>query len=326
MNMSGRRRRADDRTAFDWEAWRFRYLRRVVGTALGALGLQRSTALATALGRGVYDLSPPGRRVAEERLARAFGGALAAAERDAIVRTMYEHIGRFWIEALFLRRLLRRGSWEPRVSMDSSGPELDAAAHAGCVLATCYFGNPAVAAFALGQRFRPVCVVVDWLFDPHARAWQEHLYHLDQVRTIAAAEVAAQAPRVLSTGGAAMLVVEHRRHRGRGTEASFLGQRGVYRATAGQLAAWCQVPVLPVLCRRKAAPMQFELWCGRAVRGSDAQAITADVLQQLETQVHRWPEQYLWSVPMPTEDADPQPAAAGIIETASERPEAPTAR
>ncbi|MFO0974108.1 MAG: hypothetical protein U1A27_11830 [Phycisphaerae bacterium] len=280
------------------ESLRYAYLRRGVSTVVGALGPARAARLATLLARGVYDLNPPGRRVAEARLATAFGAGLSDATRDAIVRTMYEHIGRFWVEAVFLSRRLRERSWRRFVTIDSALPvERLVADHPRVIAATAYFGNPGVAAYALGQLFRPVHVVVDLLADPAARAWQERLYRMGQVCPVTVERAARELPERLSRAGAVMLVAEHRRRRGGGVAAPFLGESGLYQPTAGLLAEWCGVPVVPVLCRRRPGPFAFEVWLGRPVRAADAAATTAEMLAQLEGQIRRWPEQYLWSIP-----------------------------
>ena len=84
------------------------YLRRVVGTALGAAGLGSAQGAARLLARGVWELEGSGRRRAEERLGRALTGRLSEAERDRLVRACYEHVGMCWV------RLGRPGSLRAR--------------------------------------------------------------------------------------------------------------------------------------------------------------------------------------------------------------------
>jgi len=292
------------------ESWRLAYLRRIVATALRAAGLDRSTALVCKLARGYFDLNTRGRRLAEQRIARAFGDSIPEPARAAIVRTMYEHVARFWIEALFINRRLRPSNWRRAVSLRSpTDPRALQSAYPRCVLATAYFGNPAVAAFVAGQIFRPVSVVVDLLEDPAARAWQEELYRLPNVRTIPIDRATERLPDALNNRGAVMLVIEHRRRRGAGVPAPFLGDRAVFQPTPGRLAAWFSVPVVPALCRRKPRIFEFEMWFGRPVSGDDPIAVTTDVLQQLDAEIRRRPEQYLWSIPA---DAPTAPDRRGI--------------
>lgn len=270
----------------------------MIGSLLGAAGLDASLRIATALARGVFDLHTAGRRMAEQRLSLAFGDRLPDAQRDAIVHTMYEHVARFWIEMLFLPRRLRPGSWRRCVHVTSATPlETLAERHPRCVLATCYFGNPAVAAFALGQVWRPVHVLVDLLAQPVARSWQQQLARQPNLRAVAVDDAARELPSRLRARGGVLLIVEHRRPRGAGVQANFLGESGVFQPTPGRLAAWFEIPVIPVLCRRRAAAFEFELWIGRPASGDDPAAVTGDVLAQLDAEVRRWPEQYLWSVP-----------------------------
>src|SRR5262249_53837599 len=235
-------------------------LRRVVGTAFTAIGFRRSTAIACALARGVYDLNSPGRKLAERRLRAALGPTIPDAQRDAIVETAYEHIARFWIETLFLPRKLAPQSWEHAVTFrGQTQPGEVVAQYPRCVLATCYFGNPAVAAYALGQVFQPVHVLVDFVAQPAARAFQVQLCRMPNVISVSAADGARRMRNVLRGRGAVMMVVEHRRRSGPGAPASFLGEHGVFHTTPGRLAASFDAPVVPVLCRRRAGLFEFEL-------------------------------------------------------------------
>jgi len=282
----------------DWDSLRFAYLRRVVGTGFTVIGLERSRAIARAMARGVYDLNTPGRRLAEERVRAALGPTISNEQRDAIVKTSYEHIAQFWIETLFVPRKLKSDTWARAVTFRGETRLREfAAANPRCVLATCYFGNPAVAAFALGQIFRPVHVLVDYVAQPAARAWQEQLCRMPNVVPMAASEGARQMRDLMRGRGAVMMVVEHRRRQGTGAPAWFLGQHGNYHATPGRLSVRYGAPVLPVLCRRRPGTFEFELWVGRAVAGDDAVATTSDVLRQLDAQIRHWPEQYLWMIP-----------------------------
>jgi len=299
------------------EALRWAYLRRVVATGLGALGPHRSLRIARALARGVCDLNPPGRRTAEERLARAFGPDLTAVQRDAIVRTMYEHIAAFWVEALFLPRMLRPRTWRRAVRFAGApGPRQLAEMSGPCVLATCYFGNIAAAAYALGQVCRPLYVLVDYLAHPAARAWQDRLYRAENVRPLPTDRAARRLPDLLRGGAKVLTVIEHRRRRG-GVRATFLGEQHAYQPTVGRLAEWFGAPVLPVLCRRLPQWGQFELWLGGLIRGPDVASTLTEVLQRLDAQVRRWPEQYLWSL---------SPPDSAVTETESETPAAPRTR
>ncbi len=119
------------------EVIRHVYLRRVVGTLLGALGIEAATGLARWLARGVSDLNTAGRRRAEARLRDAPGSAASDAEISATVAAMYDNVARFWIEALFARRLLRDASWRRFVRLEQEASlRALAEANRGCLLAT----------------------------------------------------------------------------------------------------------------------------------------------------------------------------------------------
>lgn len=299
------------------ESLRFWYLRRVVATMLGAIGLRRSRRLAEALGRGVHDLATPGRRYAHERLQRAAGPGLSDAQRDAIIRSTYEHIGRFWVETLFLRRRFCASNWRRWVRVTDAADWLCRPDRSrGAVLATCYYGNPAVAAAALGQLLRPVHVLVDLIDSSPGGAWQRELYRVPYVRLIRVQEASQRLPDALSSGASVMLMVEHRRPRGVGVERTFLGEPGPYHATAGRLQQWFDVPIVPALCHRRGGDFEFELWLGTPVRDADAIRATAAAMQQLEAQVMMRPQQYLWNVsPMGTVEPEITGTGTGSVES-----------
>ncbi len=317
------------------EPLRHRYLRYVVAPLARALGARVSTAAASRLGRGVFELNTPDRQRAQARIRAAFAdrGEAAFADRGGIgaeVRIaagMYENLGRFWAEALFIHNRLGGERWRRHVRVPEEAllRRLAAAGH-GCILATGYFGNVAAAACALGHIFRPVHVVVDWLEPGAAGAlasWQKALYRQPWVRPIARSEVAARTPEVLSAGGAVLMVCEHERRRGRGVPARFLGARLNAYPTIGRLARWCDAAVGVVTCRREPRPVAFtlelhdliepgarvaeneggvpRLSAGPATGGDDArwdEAVVRRCLLALERAILRTPEQYLWSVPV----------------------------
>src|SRR5207253_10479754 len=98
-----------------------------------------------------------GKRRAELRLRDWLGSGENDARMMQIIREMYENAGRFWIEALFLRRMLREGSWQRFVTVqDISVLNTLAGEPRGCLFATMCFGNVAALACVLGHIFRPI--------------------------------------------------------------------------------------------------------------------------------------------------------------------------
>jgi len=316
------------------EAIRYIYLRRVVATVLGALGLDATAAIASRLARGVFDMNTAGRKRTEARLREAMDAMATDADIDAITAAMYQHIGRFWAEALFARRLLRDCSWRHFVRVEGETALRSLVEERrGCLLATAYHGNPAVGVCALGQFFRPVHVMVDTFAQPQLRAWQHELYSQRWVQPVNRKDAAVAVPRILRGGGAVMMICEHERQRGRAVPVRFLGRTLNGYPTLGRLARWFNVPVGVITCRRNNdGRFSFTLALhatiehastGPSGNGADADdaAVVRQVMAVLERAIMTCPEQYYWTLPM----AVPQPGDAKTIAADSLSPTPPPA-
>ncbi len=298
---SGTHPTADIHETMNLESLRYLYLRRVVGTVLSALGVGLGGSVARRIARRVFDLNTVGRRLAEERIRAAMGENACEADVVRITAEMYEHIGRFWIEALHAQRRFRRSSWRKFVTVsEESAFRSLIDGKRGCVLATGYFGNPAVGALALGHIFRPLHVIVDSFAQPYLRAWQRDLFASRWVRPIDRRDAASAVPRVLGGGGALMMICEHERPRGRGVRTEFLGRSLNCYPTLGRLAKWYDVPIGVFTCRRGQEPFSFTLDLEACVEHDPSdltdESVVSRVMSHLDRAVMRCPEQYLWSL------------------------------
>lgn len=275
------------------------YLCRVVAPLCGALGFDATHALARKLAARVRDLNLPGRARAAKRISSAIHG-LTAGEVESLVAQMYDHQGRFWAEALFARRLFRDRSWRRFVELRSEDALRFHAAR-GCILATAYFGNPAVAALVLGQILRPVYVIVDMFRQPTLRTWQRELYSHRWVRPIERRDAASVVPSVLRGGGAVLMIAEQERRHGRAVDVEFLGRRMHCYPTLGRLSRWFDVPIAVITCRRTKAPFRFELKLHDTTRFESGDVDESDVVTRVMAALEDAilgsdPSQYLWSV------------------------------
>lgn len=304
-------------------ALRLRYLRRVVGTAFAAAGIDRATAWASWIARNLFDLNPPARKRIEANLLAAYGHTLSAAGRERLARAVFDNIARFWVEALFARRLLKPGSWQRfiRVAEPETWQHL-AADPRPAILVTGYFGNVAVGAYALGQILHPIHVLIDRFEVPVLREWQDELYRQRHVRPISRQDAVRELPRILDAGGKVMILGDHARPTGPAIEVPFLG--GIRRCypTIGLLAARHNARAVVFSARRlPGPPFRFELRyhdmiapdtekvaClgGRAScppGGRDARPPTADPVHEiterymaaLEKIIRESPDQYDWT-------------------------------
>jgi lauroyl/myristoyl acyltransferase len=288
------------------ERLRHFYLRRIVAPVLRALGPGVSGRIARRVAAGVAELQTPGRASAEARIRAALGHAAGDAEIRRISGAMYDNIARFWSEALFVQRRIGGAGWRQHVAIEGEA-QLESIARSGrgCLVATAYFGNPAVAAVAMGHVFRPIHVIADYLSQPQLRGWQHELYGLPQVRIIERHRAGAMIPKVLESGGAVFLICEQERLRGPAFEVSYLGRTLRCYPTLDRLSRWYDVPTVAVTCHRNAAPLLFTLEVAGIVECEREEgAVTRRTLAALEAAIVRRPEQYLWSMPLANQSAE----------------------
>ncbi len=301
----------------DRESLRYAYLRRVVAPLIGALGLGGSLRLARRLAHEVRRLRSAAWRQACCRCQLALQSAdadspddrfLTLRSAEAIIDDMYDHVARFWIEAAFIHRRLRSSSWRSCVRIDHEDELLALRRQGGCLLTTACYGNPAVAAVALGELFRPVHVVVDRFPQPVLRKWQESWYHHRWVRTIERHETALKVPDILRNGGAVLMFCDQERCAGPVIPARFLGRPFHGYPTLGRLAGWLQVPIGVVLCRRDPSrSFEFTLTPHGVVQadqiawaespGQETARIVREVLALVELAIMKDPAQYFWLLP-----------------------------
>lgn len=246
------------------------------------------------------------------------------ADAERIVRGMYEHTGRFWGESLFVSRHLRESSWRRFVELQERRRwEAIAETRRGCLIATSYYGHPGVLACALGQIFRPLHVVADQIGDPTAAAWQHELYRARWVESLDRARAASELPRLLDRGAAVMIIAEAERATGRACPIRFLGRRIRAYPTLARLARSFDAPIIPAVCRRRAATFQFDIAMNGVVEAgptAEEADVMGDVLARIETLIAEDPGQYLWTTPILADRGAVQPVGlSGAIEDECEQ-------
>ena len=286
---------------------RYLYLRRVVGTALGAMGFATSMRLGRRLARGVWELEGPARRQAEQRIAAAQEAlGLPSGEPAELGRACFEHVAMFWIETLFARRRLRPTTWSRCVRLpDEKDLRAVCDSDTPAIFVTGYLGHPGAGAFVLGQLCRPLYVLVDVLTHPVLRAWQADLYHQPHVRLISRRRSLVELPAVLEAGGKVMLVGHQPRADDTGAETTlagrkgdavtFLGRRQQVHQTVRLLSQRYHAPVIVFGCFRNSDRFDFTLRLAGRLEptAADLSQQTTSLLQSL---ILTHPEQYLWTL------------------------------
>lgn len=281
-----------------WRPARYRLehlLFRAAGGLFRALGLERASGLSGAAWR----LGAP----LFKRHARALNHLALAlpdttpAEREAIVRTMWENLGRTFAEAFFLAEIAgsERVAIENQAAFDAwrAGPggKVACAAHlANWELAIAPATMSGLRPWSIYKRLR------NPLVDGDVHALRSHLYTGGLVPRDAG--VSRQFLRVIRDGGTVGLLTDLRD--GAGVPVPFFGRPAHTTTFPALLALSAGSPIL-VSCMRRISGVRFvqsyELVAvpDSGDRRADLLAVTAEVQAVFERFIRRWPEQWMWA-------------------------------
>ncbi|RYB05665.1 lysophospholipid acyltransferase family protein [Lichenibacterium ramalinae] len=283
---------------FAWRPARHRLEHRLfgaAGTLFRLMGLERASAISGGIWRAVAPLTRRHGR-ALNHLALALPDTTAA-EREAIVRTMWENLGRTFAEAFFLREIAAgdRVTFENQAAFDAwrawPGGKVACAAHlANWELAIAPATRSGLAPWSIYKRLR------NPLVDQDVHALRAHLYTGGLVPKDAG--VPRQFLRVIRGGGTVGLLTDLRD--GAGDLVPFFGRPAHTTTFPALLALSAGSPIL-VSCMRRVAGVRFvqsyELvhMPASGDRRADLLAVTAEVQAVFERFIRQWPDQWMWA-------------------------------
>ena len=275
-------------------------VRCVVGIAQ-ALTVEQSYALARFLARVLYRVDTRHRQVGLDNLKQAFGDRYTEAERDAIVRGVYEHFCMVMMEILHIPRKLHPTTWRDRITLVGHEAVLGRLLEGGpLIMLTGHFGNWEMAGYLFGVFGFPPNSVARALDNPYLDRFLRRFRERTGQKLIDK-----------NTGYDAMLDVLHE-----GGVLSFLadqdaGQRGLFVDFFGRpasthkaialLAIEHQAPVVVGYARRIGPGFRYEVGCEDVIfpeewtgTADDVRLLTQRYTSALEAVIRRNPEQYLW--------------------------------
>lgn len=281
-----------------WRNARYRLERRLfraAGALFRLMGLERASAVSGAIWRAVAPLTRRHGR-ALNHLALAMP-EITPERRDAIVRAMWENLGRTFAEAFFLREIAA----SDRVTFENPdafaawralpGGKVACAAHlANWELAIAPATRSGLAPWSIYKRLR------NPLVDADVHALRAHLYTGGLVPKEAG--VPRQFLRVIRDGGTVGLLTDLRD--GAGELVPFFGRPAHATTFPALLALSARSPIL-VSCMRRVGGVRFvqsyELvhMPDSGDRKADLIAVTAEVQAVFERFIRQWPEQWMWA-------------------------------
>jgi KDO2-lipid IV(A) lauroyltransferase len=261
---------------------------------LGALSWNGAQRAGRALGRLGWQLSRRDRRRALDHLALAFP-ELPAAERTALGRACFRHLGTTLAECL---HLLRRGTAavEDHVAVaDWEEVERVRAGGRPVLILTGHCGNWELLAAAINLRGLGMAVVARPLDDPDLQALLAGLRARFGTPTIARGSegAARQLLTTLRTGGALGMLIDQDT-KVDGVWVPFLGRPAFTPVGAAKIALRQQTAVIPAFIERLPDGTHRATFHPALDLPDDPTEATARMSRAIEEQIRRVPEQWVW--------------------------------
>ena len=268
---------------------------RAAASLAAALGLSRARAFGRFLGTLSWHLVRRERRRALEHLALAFPDWPEPRRRDTI-RGMFRHLGESLMEILWLPQLdpamrARLTEWR---GLERLRPYLDA--HRGVVIFTAHCGNWEWLANAFGFLGQPISVLQRERDDPKLNRFITEVRAKGGVLTIdrGSGNSARQMLGAIKRGALAFVVDQNIRTAS--VQVPFFGRPALTPIGPARLAVRAEAVVVTMLIERRpdgthlihvSEPVETK-------RDDDPVALTARVTRQIEEQIRRVPEQWVW--------------------------------
>ncbi len=272
---------------------------RILGAVSRTLPPRWASALGRALGWIWYRVLPVRRAVARANVARALGAELDTAGREALVRSMYGHLGQAFVELLRLavtppEAVLRDLDVRGRTHLDAA-----LAAGRGALVLTAHLGNWEVLVRVGDLAGRPLTVITKRFRAPWAeRAWRG--LRVGGARLLAADGAGRAVVRALEAGELVGYVLDQHVPPARAVWVPFFGTPAATSPDLVRLARLTGAPVLPIFTWRSAAGRHV-VDIGPPVdlprtgdAGADLLAGTRRCASIVEAAVRAHPAQWLW--------------------------------
>ncbi|HMB02374.1 MAG TPA: lipid A biosynthesis acyltransferase, partial [Isosphaeraceae bacterium] len=141
---------------------------RLIVAIAQAMSIEQSYAFARLLAAVLYRVDRRHRDVGLENLRVAFGDRYTEAERDRIVRGVYQHFCRMLMEILHIPRKLHLTTWRERITLVGHEKVVDRLLRGGpLIMLTGHFGNWEMAGYLFGVFGFPPHSVARTLDNPN---------------------------------------------------------------------------------------------------------------------------------------------------------------
>ncbi len=274
---------------------------RFVVSLCQAMSVERSYRVADLSARLLYRIDKRHRKVGLENLRLAFGDQYNADERDRIVRGVFRHFCRMFMEILHIPRKLHPTTWRDHITLVGHEAVVDRLLRGGpLIMLTGHFGNWEMAGYLFGVFGFPPHSVARTLDNPHLDRFLRSFRERTGQKMIAKRGGSDQILDVLRDGGVLSFLADQDAGQN-GMYVDFFGRPASTHKSIAILALQHNAPVVVGYARRVGPGFRYEVGCDAIIEpqewtgtSDDARLLTQRYTKALEDIVRRDPEQYLW--------------------------------
>ena len=266
-----------------------------------AISIRRAYALADVLADLIYRVDGRHRQVALQNLEAAFGDRYGAADRERIVRQVYQHILRMLMEMLQIPRVLHPTTWRRYIRLKGHGEAVERLIRGGpMILLSGHYGNWELAGYLFGTFGLPPSSVARELDNPYLERFLRDFRERTGQRLIAKKGGSEAMVAVLEAGGVLSMLGDQDAGP-RGQFVQFFGRPASTFKAIALLAYEFNAPIVVGCARRVGRGFRYEVEVEAVLvpdRESDDPDVLRDLTQQytsaLERMIRRDPTQYFW--------------------------------
>ncbi len=276
-------------------------LARLLVCILQALSVEQSYVLARFLANLLYHIDKRHRIVGMENLNAAFGDRYNEAERDQLVRGVYEHFCMMLMEILHIPRKLHPETWRDRITLVGHEKVLDRMLTGGpVILLTGHFGNWEMAGYLFGVFGFPPHSVARTLDNPYLDRFLRKFRERTGQKMVPKDGGYEQMIETLRSGGVLSFLADQDAGQN-GLYVDFFGRPASTHKAIALLAIEHRAPVVIGYARRIGPGFRYEVGCPAIIDPADLAGTADDVREltqrfttELEHLIRRDPGQYLW--------------------------------
>lgn len=268
---------------------------KVLQKLAGLLPLNTVRAIGRLLGRLAWHVVRRERKRALEHIRLAFPG-WSDAQREDTIRKMFRHHGESLMEILWMPRLdeaarARLTQWE---GLEKLKPYLDAGR--GVVIFTAHCGNWEWLANAFGALGAPTSVLQRERSDPKLNRFITEVRAKVGVQTIDRGSEASARQMLTAIKRGALAFVIDQNIRTDSVKVPFFGHPALTPIGPAKLAVRAEAVVVTILIERRADGTHLARVSEpvETRRDDDPVALTARATREIEEQIRRVPEQWVW--------------------------------